>query len=151
MDASPDLDKTGQVTISVVSGYLERAFGPVPIMFRTQEDIANLTDDQALWCLRWARRTLLSHLLHQELHEHMLDDCGDYLQGATENWYKLWKAYFDNDGDEALLIATVKEWLQGSVGDEYGPGSDLYGCDGDIRFEIVSEELQDLLYYPETN
>lgn len=141
LGATPGLTDHDLATVAVVNGHLEKTFGEVPVMFRTQEDIANLTYDQAMWCMRWARRTLLSHLLHQELHEHMLDDCGDYLSAATDNWEHLFNYYFNTDGDEASFVAAVKDWLQRA--------EDIGGCDGEIRFDLVSNELQDLMYYPD--
>lgn len=141
LGATPNLSKHDLATVAVVNAHLERVLGQVPTMFRTQEDIANLTYDQALWCMRWARRTLLSHLLHQELHEHMEDDCGDYLSAATDNWNFFWEAWDQGDGTEASFVATVKEWLQDA--------ETIGGCDGEVRFDLVSEELADLLYYPE--
>src|SRR5215471_10238554 len=64
--------------------------------------IDDLTPDQGLEVLRAVRRTLLMQLLHQELHEHMMDDCGDYLMGATENWVKLYDTMFTNDFTNSL-------------------------------------------------
>lgn len=114
---------------------------PSPPMFHTRDQIDNLTYPQALGVIRAARRMLLMTLLTQEHHEHMLDDCGDDLDAATHNWYRLHNAYFANDGDEDHVRNDVQKWLLDA--DDEGLG----GSDGEIRHMILSENLLEELYH----
>jgi hypothetical protein len=111
---------------------------PLPIQFQTREEIENLTHEQALEVLRAARRLLTLSLLGQEYHEHMLDDCGDYLTAAVDNFNHLYHAYWDNDAVDFHI--RVKEWLLDK--DNEGLG----GSDGEIRLEILSQNLLEEIY-----
>lgn len=112
---------------------------PSPPMFHTRDQIENLTHPQAMEVMRAARRMLLMTLLTQEHHEHMLDDCGDDLSAATDNWEALHGLYFNNDGTD--FEVHVKNWLLDE--DHVGLG----GCDGEIRHNLLSENLLEELYY----
>ena len=57
-------------------------------------------DEEAMQFLRTARQGLADTLLGQNTHEHMLDDCGDDLNHATELWNVCWEAYWPNDGTD---------------------------------------------------
>ena len=113
---------------------------PELIKFEDWESVDSLDFREACEVVRAARRMLLIHLIGQETHEHMLDDCGDYLTAATDNWNYLHGIYFNNDGDEAVLIAEVKKFLKAE--EPYAMG----GCDGDIRFDILTEAMLDQIY-----
>jgi hypothetical protein len=112
---------------------------PQPPTFHTKEEIENLTDDQAMEVMRYVRRMLLDQLLFQEYHEHMLDDCGDYLTAASDNWTWLHDAYFNNDGEG--FTDFVINWLTNEK--DYPLG----GSDGEARFDLLSEELMEELFY----
>lgn len=64
------------------------------IVFDSLSDVMTMTEDQAMLVLRSARRYLLHDLLHQEVSEGMLDDSGDDLTAATDNWAAIHGAYF---------------------------------------------------------
>ncbi len=113
---------------------------PDPPMFHTRDQIDNLTYEKALEVIRAARRMLLMTLLTQEHHEHMLDDCGDDLAAATDNWATLHRAYFANDGDPDHVRNDVQKWLLDA--DNQGLG----GSDGEIRFVILSERVLEEVY-----
>jgi hypothetical protein len=99
----------------------------------TREQIDSLTYDQARDVIRAARDLLEVMLNHDRTtHEHWSDDCGDYMEAATQNWTRLWNVYFDNDGTEAEVIKGVREFLTESP-DEW------LACDGDVRFDILPE------------
>ena len=122
--------------IGPIEGMLAEVL-PSPIVFSSRKEIEELTWEQAMEVIRAARRMLLTQLLYQEYHEHMGDDCGDYLQAACENWHYLWTTYFDNDGDETIVVNTIKDWLLNPDDPIYGLG----GCDGEIRYNLLTEEL----------
>jgi len=109
---------------------------PAPITL-TMEEIENLTDEQAYDVYRAARRTCLMQLLHQETHEHDMDDCGDYLAAASENWARLFDNLWSNDFQN--LAEYVREFLKESPV-EWG------GSDGEVRFEILPEAYIDAAY-----
>jgi hypothetical protein len=101
------------------------------------EDIHNLTEDQAMSVLRSARRELVSQLLYQEYHEHLFDDCGDYLDAASDNWHRLWSACFNSDGTE--LVSSVKAFLLEHP-------SEWLATDGEIRYSILPEDYVEASY-----
>lgn len=74
------------------------------------------SEEEAIEFLRTARRGLAIQLLHQEDHEHMLDDCGDDLNHATDLWLAVWQSYFMNDGSDFMnflnqaLKQHAEEW-----------------------------------------
>lgn len=114
---------------------------PKPILFEARSEIENLTDEQAWEVMRAVRRALLMQLLHQEYHEHMLDDCGDYLEAASFNWNHIWNEFFMNDGEG--FTERVKKWLLNETGEG------LLGSDGEIRFDLIAEPLLEDIYYKE--
>lgn len=65
------------------------------------------SEEAALEFLKTARRGLAVQLLHQEGHEHMLDDCGDDLNHATELWQACWDSWFNNDGTDLMGFLNI--------------------------------------------
>lgn len=65
------------------------------------------SEEEAIEFLRNVRRGLAIQLLHQEDHEHMLDDCGDDLNHATELWQCCWESYFNNDGTDLMGFLNI--------------------------------------------
>jgi hypothetical protein len=109
---------------------------PEPHVFHSDDEIRNMTDEQADDVLRFVRRELLNQLMFQEYHEHMLDDCGDYLTAATDGWNYLHDAYFTNDGTD--FTSYVQAYLLARHDDDQYPWG---GCDGEARYALLSEEL----------
>ena len=103
---------------------------PDPVKLTLQQ-VDVLTEEQALEVLHAARRAMLFQGLMQETHDHLGDDCGDYLEAATSNWNTLWEAFFNSDG--ADIVEAVKLFLR-ETPDGWG------GSDGEIRFSILPEE-----------
>lgn len=122
---------------------LRDALRPIEVSFTSVEQLESLTEEQAMDIMRLARRRLLNLLIGQEYHEHMTDDCGDDLQAATENWWYLWKSYFDNDGTD--YVGYVRNWLMNPDDEDCGPT--LGGSDGEIRYDILTEALMEDLYW----
>lgn len=135
LDAAPDLNVEA---FTAGKKAVEDAL-PQPIRFEDWESVENLTEDQAHQVIRAARRMLLEHLLSQELHEHMLDDCGDYLAAATDGWGWLYGVYFNNDGESATVIEEVKKFLK--VDETYPLG----GSDGEIRNDLLTEDMMNFI------
>lgn len=97
----------------------------------TREHIRDgLTYDEAISVIEHARDLLTTILEEDKTHHHWLDDCGDYMAAATENWTRLFALYFDNDGDEKAVIDGVKAFLLASP-------NDWGASDGEIRFAVV--------------
>jgi hypothetical protein len=109
---------------------------PDPIPFHSKEEVEGLTIDRAMEVLAAARRKLVDELLSQESHPHMLDDCGDYLAAATDNWTRLFNAYFLNDGDEMAVVQAVQAFLS-------EPEEEWGGSDGEIRFNLLPFAVTD--------
>jgi len=65
------------------------------------------SEEEAMMFLKTARRGLALQLLHKENHEHMLDDCGDDLNHATELWQCVWESYFNNDGTDLMGFLNI--------------------------------------------
>lgn len=127
---------------TICPGEIERLtqrFGH-PRVYHSAVEIEAMTHEDAMNVLRHVRRVLLVQLMHQERHEHMLDDCGDYLTAATDGWGYLHKLYFENDGDPLLLTEGVKRYLTAPMDDREFPWG---GCDGEARYDLLSEELAD--------
>lgn len=104
----------------------------------TEAQIDALTEEQAIEILHKARHTLIEHLQGQDSHPHLLDDCGDYLNAATLSWGHLFEAFWSNDGDPVRFTDAVKAYLRFDTLEELA-------CDGDTRFEVLSEELRESL------
>ena len=100
--------------------------------FNTEEEVRNMTDEQADLVVDYARRMLVSQLLMCEYHRHMGDDCGDYIEAATELWHVIWNEGWGNDW-QGWRDALANVLLTTPMG----------GCDGEIRYDIFSEELAD--------
>lgn len=111
------------------------------LVFNSREEVEALTFDQAMNVLASARECLIEQLISQRTHAHLLDDCGDYLTAATDNWAKLYGAYFNNDGDEIFFVREVKKFLLTFPNDHNNdPDGFDYpygGSDGEIRFTLV--------------
>jgi hypothetical protein len=100
----------------------------------TKDQVENLTTHQAMMVRIHARRALLIQLLHQEFHMHELDDCGDYLFAATENWHRLFVGLWNNDFQNEVPF--TKEFLQEDP-------QEWLGCDGEVRFAILEDPDDD--------
>jgi hypothetical protein len=125
---SPDLTVEQLATLEKMSQHLSHIF-PEPITI-TEEDLANgLTEDQAWAVHRAARRMLLVHLLHQEFHQHVMDDCGDYLSAASDGWTAVFNDGWMNDFQD--YPAHITAYLTDL--DRYPVG----GCDGEVRLSII--------------
>lgn len=107
--------------------------------FYNKAQVANIDLETAFAVVRAARRMLLLNLMHAELHEHVTDDCGDYLKAATDNWHRLFHDLHDTDVLEEEVLRRVKEFL-------LEPASEWLGSDGEIRFELFSDEYQEASY-----
>jgi len=99
------------------------------LMFRNIDDVEGLTDEQALAIVQLAADKLTAHLTLRSV---ALDDSGDYLAAAADNYHRLFHAYWDNDGDSATFVQAVKDFL-------FEPHDEWGGCDGDIRFDVFEE------------
>jgi hypothetical protein len=125
---APDLSIEELATIEKITQRLSEMFpDPTPI---PQEDLdRGLTEEQAWAVHRAARRMLLIHLLHQEIHQHVMDDCGDYLTAATDGWNyvftEAWMNDFQGYPDHIKAYLTDLE--------RYPEG----GCDGEVRLSLV--------------
>lgn len=98
------------------------------IQLDSREEVEALTDAQAVAVLDAAREKLIEQLTAQRTHPHLLDDCGDYLAAATDNWSRLFHNYWNHDGEG--FVNYVRQFLLESP-DEWG------GADGEVRFELV--------------
>jgi len=111
---------------------LEEAWANAPVnVFHTKADVEALEEDRALAIMRFARRALVLQLLHQEHHEHMTDDCGDYLFAALDNFRRIFDMI--QDWGTQGIEERMKEWLL------EGP-EEWLGCDGEIRFDLFTED-----------
>ena len=113
---------------------------PDPPQFSTDADIEALDNDGALNVLRCTRRVLVSSLLHQESHEHMTDDCGDYLTAALDGFAWLFDAYESAPSNEDF-VSSVKAYLRFDEA-RYPEGA----CDGDARYAMLSQALLDSIH-----
>jgi hypothetical protein len=109
---------------------LEEIF-TAPETFESMEEIWSLTPKRAEEVRIATRRLLLLTLLTQEYHMHELDDCGDYLIAATENWYLLFNNLWVNDFQNE--VSETQEFLTNFEKYPWG------GCDGEIRYELFGE------------
>ena len=97
------------------------------LVFHSKGEVEALTDEQAMAVLDVVRETLIDTLEAQRNHPHLLDDCGDYLFAATDNWTHLFGRYFNNDGND--FTPYVKQWL-------LAPLDDWGASDGEARFVL---------------
>jgi hypothetical protein len=132
---SPDLDEAKIARLHEIEAELIDLL-PVTVAPRiTKEEVANLTQDQAARIRIATRRMLMFQLLYQEYHWHEMDDCGDYLTAATDNWANLYGALFMNDFQDE--ISETQKFLLDY--DAYPIG----GCDGEIRQDILPDGWED--------
>ena len=103
---------------------------PAPIPFKDEEEIKGMSENRAHQVLRDVRRMLLLQLLSQEHHEHEVDDCGDYLIAATDNWSDLFTAIWTNDFQN--LIPEIQKFLLDPEAYPWG------GCDGEVRHDLLT-------------
>ena len=124
-------------TITTAESELARVFPDPPRL--SPDDIANLTPEQAQLIYRATRRALLFQLLAQETHEHVLDDCGDYLVAALDNFHKLHMQLWGNDFVNA--VETVQHFLNDFCAGVDGEELEypIQASDGDIRFSILPD------------
>ena len=128
---APDLTDAQLLRIKGIIEELEEIF-PSPTPFKDEAEIANMTEARAYDVLRATRRLLLHQLLLQEIHEHMVDDCGDYLIAATENWNDLLIQIWQNDFGN--LIPETQKFLTDVEAYPLG------GSDGEIRHDLLGHE-----------
>ena len=103
---------------------------PDPIKL-TEEDMGSpITEDQAYRVMYAARRCLLIHLFGQEFHQHMGDDCGDYLEAASSGWSAVFTEAWMNDFQD--YPDHIKNYLTDL--ERYPVG----GCDGEVRYDILT-------------
>jgi hypothetical protein len=95
-------------------------------MIRTT--IENLTDEEARAVLDAASFKVAE--MTATYGAYGLDDRGDYLAAAIDNYHRLFHAYWDNDGDSKAFVTEVKNFLSEPV-NEWG------GSDGEIRFAVL--------------
>jgi hypothetical protein len=124
-------DEATSVRIRNVYAELHEILVP-PAAFSTDDEIRALTYDQAYDILIFVRRNLMMELLSQETHNHMTDDCGDYLSAASDAWHDLFEAYDLGWHDQAAFTRHVRDWLL---------STDLGGCDGEPRYSLLSDSL----------
>lgn len=99
--------------------------------FDSIAEVDSLTHDEALEILQMAADTLQQVMSHGP---YGLDDQGDYLNAAIENYHYLFNAYWANDGDPQALHDAVVKWLKDP---EWG------GSDGEIRHDLFTERWQE--------
>lgn len=95
-------------------------------IFTTPADVKGLTEAQARAVIDFARDRVQSILVSAP--SHALDDEGDYLAAAIDNYHYLFHCYWDNDG-AYVFVEEIRDWLMRSP-DTWG------GSDGEIRFEL---------------
>jgi len=132
MWSAPDLNDEGKAVIDRVLKDLDGVWA-APRRYNTRAEIDSMTNDDAAMIRIATRRLCVTMLLHQELHMHEMDDCGDYLTAATENWATLFDRLWSDDFQDELEI--TKKFLLDF--NEFPLG----GCDGEIRHDLLSEEL----------
>jgi hypothetical protein len=130
-------DSPEGMTITTAESELARVFPEPPKL--NPSDIANLTPEQAQHVYRATRRALLFQLLYQEYHEHVLDDCGDYLVAALDNFHRLHMELFNNDFANA--VETVQHFLNDFCAgvDDEDLAYPIQASDGDVRFSILPD------------
>jgi hypothetical protein len=124
---APDLTEDQLKRVDELISELEDIF-PEPVQLAV-EDIRDLTEEQAQMVRLATRRMLVLQLLHQERHWHEMDDCGDYLVAATENWAALYGNLWTDDFQDE--VEETKKFLVDSK--KYPEG----GCDGEIRYSLL--------------
>jgi hypothetical protein len=102
--------------------------------FKSLQDVEKLIEPQALGIIRLAMKFLERQFDYEGAYA--LDDGGDYLYAALENYNRLFHVYWDNDGDSTAVLEGVKAFLR-------EPLSEWLGCDGDLRFILFTAEYQE--------
>ena len=124
--SAPDLTAEAKAEVQAIAERLTQLFPAPPWV-----DPNNLTEEDAYTVMRAARRMLVVQLLAQEYHQHMMDDCGDYLAAATWGWQAVfadaWNDDFQGYTDHIRTYLTDLE--------KYPPG----GCDGEVRHALISD------------
>jgi hypothetical protein len=98
--------------------------------FSSKEDVEELTDVEALEIIRQARERLVNTTSYSP---YALDDGGDYINAAIENYAAVFGFYWDNDGDHTAFLAAMKQWLR-------EPTEGWGATDGEIRFDLFTQE-----------
>jgi len=124
---SPDLNEAQINRLQGIYKELSEIF-PDPIKV---DNTNNMTPEQAALVRIAVRRNLLMTLLSQEYHWHEVDDCGDYLTAATDNWSALYSNLWNDDFQDE--IGETRKFLTDF--DAYPIG----GSDGEIRHDILPE------------
>ena len=102
--------------------------------FSSIEEVDTLTEDEALSIVQRQFELLVGLGQHAVVG---LDDTGDYLAAAIDNYHDLFHLYWDNDGTG--FREAVVEWL-------LTPAYDWGGTDGEVRFEVFTEAYVDASY-----
>jgi hypothetical protein len=132
MWSAPDLNDEGKAVIDRVIKDLDGVWAS-PRRYNTRAEIDAMTSDDAAIIRIAVRRMLAMHLLHQELHMHEMDDCGDYLTAATDNWATLYSRLWSDDFQNEIEV--TQQFLTDF--NEFP----LMGSDGDVRYDLLSDEL----------
>jgi chitinase len=106
--------------------------------FATRYEVESLMDDEALEIVRMAHERLMLVTMNGEL-PYALDDSGDYINAAIENYHDLFRMYWDNDGDPTAFVAAVKKWL-------LTPTIEWGATDGEIRYSLFVQDYDDMAY-----
>lgn len=99
--------------------------------FSSKEDVDTLTDEEALEVVANAGAILIDSI--QSYGAVALDDRGDYLSSAIENYHRLFDLYWTNDGQNPAFLEGVKQFLREE------PHAWL-ASDGDLRFNVFTNE-----------
>lgn len=99
--------------------------------FDSLEEVDSLTEDEATLIVTMAARRQMEMI--RTYGGYGLDDRGDYLAAATDNYNKLFHAYWDNDGVAEYFVPAVVAWLKDK--------EDWGGSDGEIRFDLFTERF----------
>jgi len=128
---SPDLDESKVARLNKLMQELGALLPTNTIHFHDEDAVIAMDEMDALKVRIAVRRMLMFHLLQQEVHLHELDDCGDYLTAATDNWATLYTNLFNNDFQNVL--EETQRFLTDF--DAYPIG----GCDGDVRHDLLPD------------
>lgn len=97
--------------------------------------IDDLTDEEALSVLNAASHKVAE--MNATYGAYGLDDRGDYLAAAIDNYHRLFHAYWDNDGQNPAFREEVKAFLKEDP-NEWG------GSDGEVRFNVLEVDDDDV-------
>lgn len=99
--------------------------------FDSLAEVDSLTDDESLEIISMAWDTLKAVA---DGSPYGLDDQGDYLTAAVDNYSMLVSLYIGNDGDPTALHEGIVKWLHDP---NWG------GCDGEVRFDLFTDRFQE--------